>query len=73
MPGQVTWVASSWWAGTAPDLPTRRTNPGKGTPRRGQAIHESRRARRTGTTLPASPGPATTDTYRRFIQILWGS
>lgn len=61
-------IKPSWWAGTAPALPTRRTDPGQGTPPRGQAIHESRHARRTGTILPASPRPATTNTYRRYSE-----
>ncbi len=36
------------------------------TPRRGQTIHESHLAGGTSTTLPASPRPATFNTYRRF-------
>lgn len=41
------------------------------TPHRGQTVHESHLVGGTSTTLPASPRPATTNTYRRFNA--WGT
>lgn len=58
-------IKSSWWAGTAPVLRPDGQILGKASVR-GQAIHETHHAGGTGTTLPTSPKPATTDTYRRF-------
>src|SRR5687768_11356586 len=59
-------IKPSWWARVGAGPQARRTDPGNDTPEGSGDSGVTTGAERPALTLPASPRPAATKTYRRF-------